>query len=948
MLHESDVIQEFHSAMAEHGVVVALGDIEADGKLHRIDVDGDKRGTKNGWYVLHADEYPRGEFGCNRRFGNDHKIKWSAKAPARPLTPDEKRAYREKMDRQRAAREAETAARREAAAALANRLWNEAKPADEHPYLTRKQIKAHGLRVGKWEKVRDSGEVYLISPHALLVPLYGLGKKLMGLQAILPKKLLDDGTRDKDYSKDVAKEGLFFPIGKPLTVDGKQVIIICEGYATGASIHEATGHAVIVAFDAPNLLPVARVIRAKFADATILFAADNDQWTVRPVVNPGLTRAREAAAEVGGLVALPEFDTSLGVVGEKGGPTDFNDLQLARGADEVRATIEAALNPPPPRDEEPDEPPIDEPPADEAPPLPWEGEPSFPQASAAPEPARAAHDDDGDDDDEPGGKPEDNGYFTILGYDHGTYFIFLHGKKQIHACTKSDFSEAGLIELAPVQWWEMNFHGKDPGSINKKAAANFIIRTAEKRGIYDIERLRGRGAWWDAGRVVYHHGLVLTVDGVETDVTRIKSHYVYEAAKPLPMPARDALTDEEGHKILSIAEMFRWTKPGSAALLAGWVMLAPVCGALNWRPHLWLTGGAGSGKSTVLGKFVHGLLAGTDVFAQGNSTEAGIRQKLRADARPVLFDEAEKNNERERSRVDMILSLIRQSSTEGDAETLKGTADGGGMSFFIRSMFCLASIQVGLEHKADIDRLTVLSLRSRDQHAPAAVEDHSWNAIKDALYELTRDNRYALRLLRRALDLLPTILKNIEVFVEVAAEKFGSQRDGDQYGTMLAGAWSLTSREVASRADASALIDRYDWSEHVEKADANESQLALTALMESHIRLPGGDVSVFELVQAASGQSPEGVDLPFNKADAVLQRYGMRVKGDRLLLSNQSQELKKLMATSPFGADLRGMLLRVPGSDRYDNRSIKFSGVASKCISLPLDPILFDPDRPPI
>ncbi len=98
----------------------------------------------------------------------------------------------------------------------------------------------------------------------------------------------------------------------------------------------------------------------------------------------------------------------------------------------------------------------------------------------------------------------------------------------------------------------------------------------------------------------------------------------------------------------------------------------------------------------MLNGFVHHLLGRLDLFAQGNSTEAGIRQTLNADARPVLFDESESNEENDARRIQAVLSLIRQSSTESEAQTFKGSASGEAMAFHIRSMFCLASIQVAL------------------------------------------------------------------------------------------------------------------------------------------------------------------------------------------------------------------------------------------------------------
>ncbi|KWA45812.1 hypothetical protein WL27_05380 [Burkholderia multivorans] len=344
---QSEIVDQFCAAMREHEIDVSPADIVPDGRFHRIHVEGDRKGVKNGWYVLHLDGRPSGAFGCNRRYGNTVKFTWSAEKSAKPLTPAERRAFREEMNRKRREREAAEQAQRDAARAAANRLWEAAQDATDHPYLKRKGIRSHGLRVGVWEKVNADGEVRIISKNALLVPIRDAKKQIHSLQAIFPNDKNALG-RDKDYLSHGEKRGMFYAFGQPLLHEGRKVILICEGYATGASLHECTGHAVIVAFDAPNLLAVAQVIRGRFPDAVIVLCADNDQWTVRPVENPGVTRAREAAAAIGGLVAIPPFDAALGTVGEKGGPTDFNDLHLRDGMDAVRAVIEAALEAPAP------------------------------------------------------------------------------------------------------------------------------------------------------------------------------------------------------------------------------------------------------------------------------------------------------------------------------------------------------------------------------------------------------------------------------------------------------------------------------------------------------------------------------------------------------------------------------------------------------------------------
>jgi len=289
-IRDTDIIDQFCSAMREQEIHISVSEIVADGKFHRAHVEGDRKGSKNGWYVLHLDGRPAGSFGCNKRHGNDVKFKWTAEKSATPLTPADRKAWREEMTRRRHKRDAVENAKHAAAAEQANRIWTGAQEATEHPYLARKGVAAHGLRIGVWEKTNpETGEVRVISKNALLVPIRDTKKQIHSLQAIFANAKNALG-RDKDYLSGGEKEGLFYSIGKPREHEGRQVILICEGYATGASLHEASGHAVIVAFDAANLLPVSQAIRTRFPDALIIMAADNDRWTTKPVENPGVSR----------------------------------------------------------------------------------------------------------------------------------------------------------------------------------------------------------------------------------------------------------------------------------------------------------------------------------------------------------------------------------------------------------------------------------------------------------------------------------------------------------------------------------------------------------------------------------------------------------------------------------------------------------------------------------
>jgi putative DNA primase/helicase len=122
-------------------------------------------------------------------------------------------------------------------------------------------------------------------------------------------------------------KGCYHAIGKP-----EGVLIVCEGYATGASIHEATGYAVAVAFNAGNLESVALALHQKYPALQLIMAADDDWKTPG---NPGMTKATQAARAVGGRVAVPTFPADRPVKA-----TDFNDLHQLAGLDAVRACMD--------------------------------------------------------------------------------------------------------------------------------------------------------------------------------------------------------------------------------------------------------------------------------------------------------------------------------------------------------------------------------------------------------------------------------------------------------------------------------------------------------------------------------------------------------------------------------------------------------------------------------
>lgn len=264
----------FSKAMAEAGMVT-YDTIIADGQIHRFLVEGDKPGSKNGWYVLHAEGVPFGVFGS---WKTGLKNTWCAKNKSE-LTAAERAEQAQRINAARKLREDENRAVKQAAREEATAIWQASPPAsDRHLYLTRKGVKNYGLR--------------LYNKKELVIPLYDSTEVLHSLQFINIKG-------DKRFLSGGLKKGCYFVIGE---LSG--TLCIAEGYATAASIHEATGYAVAVAFDAGNILSVARALRVKFPSVKMIICADNDVGTSG---NPGLTSARKAAGEVAAFLAYPEW-----------------------------------------------------------------------------------------------------------------------------------------------------------------------------------------------------------------------------------------------------------------------------------------------------------------------------------------------------------------------------------------------------------------------------------------------------------------------------------------------------------------------------------------------------------------------------------------------------------------------------------------------------------------
>jgi phage/plasmid primase-like uncharacterized protein len=280
------------------------------GKLERVDAPGDTKGKLTGWYVYN--EFQDGDrvlgvgvYGSWR--GAPEKVTWVSKATS-AMNEAERVNYNHQLEVARQQRELEQREMHATAAREVVEMLATTEPCpDSHPYLKRKGVKA-------------LGQCRVTSNGLLALPMLTVDGSVASCQYIHP-----DGT--KRFKTGGRKRGCFYPIpGDDATV------YLVEGYATGASVHAATGALVYVAFDAGNLYEVATAVRSLHPNSRLVVAADDDQFSVG---NAGRTKAMQAAEAIGGECAFPTFTPEQ--LAAK--PTDWNDLHALAGLAEVKRQL---------------------------------------------------------------------------------------------------------------------------------------------------------------------------------------------------------------------------------------------------------------------------------------------------------------------------------------------------------------------------------------------------------------------------------------------------------------------------------------------------------------------------------------------------------------------------------------------------------------------------------
>ncbi len=505
--------------------------------------------------------------------------------------------------------------------------------------------------------------------------------------------------------------------------------------------------------------------------------------------------------------------------------------------------------------------------------------------------------------------PEDVGP-QPLGYTDGNHYVFLHQKKNILAVLPPAIlmSEPGLCDLAPLSFWlnicpKLNKDG-DVIGIDAKRIGDMLMQKCRDAGPFHPTRVRGCGIWREKGRIVQN---------LSGEIPRSQDHtYIRFASLP---PFRTDM-EVDAQRLLEWFSLFPWTRPGLPLLLLGWVALAPVCGALEWRPHIFINGPKNSGKTTL----IRGLCAALDpmvISVDGTSTEAGIRQSIGADSRPVILDEFEAD--RNIGRMKGVLKLARSASS-ADGAIVRGTPEGRAMQFQLQSAFCFGAINPIPGTNADASRIVELELQKHESNPEIKKE------ISEGL-EYLRERQTAW--CHQMIGLIEPIIKSIETLERAMPP--GESRHIRNMSSLLAAAFvALHGEEISSPEAGDWVAQHHGLLAHL--AQVHEEDDAEDCLRHLLCFIHEGQ-TVGERIKLARTEG----NIP------ALLNLGIKILPDGILVAHKHPEVVRIFQGTLWAEGThKSALKRLPGARADDASRARFAGgPVTRCTFIPMSCLYF-------
>jgi len=547
--------------------------------------------------------------------------------------------------------------------------------------------------------------------------------------------------------------------------------------------------------------------------------------------------------------------------------------------------------------------------------------------------------------------PPDGLPVTPLGEDPAGGYWLLSKSGALRKLTEGQLGQRSYIAalFGGVQDWlaencPANAQQKKNGvKWDTELVRDLLIQRCTAEGFFDVDRMvRGHGAWRDDdGGLILHCGRQILIGGAYVDAGRRIGKYVYPRAPEMTRPGAQAATGADAAALMHFIDTWNWRRPDQAArLLVGWIAGAMICGALDWRPHVWVTGDKGSGKTT-LEKAIFGLL-GPVLLRAADPSAAGIRNALAGAARPVALDEVEYDPQNPRARA--CLELARLASSENQGAVLRGAAGRAHYSYFMRAAFYFTSIIHAPMRGQDRSRVTVLELDPLEAMPP------EWRLSPADVVARTRDYaEMAPLFLARIVQGWDRLQQNMVVY-DGAIGALKGFRVADQFGTLLALAETMLSDDVATAESVAAVIDGFDFDHFTDADGTGEGHDCLTYLTTSRsgFHSAGREYSIGEVALLAA-------ESPAQDYGDHLNAIGLKIKFGRidnrdyplwLCVANRHTRLREIFAGTPWAeGGWRQALQHIPlaessGTERFRGQT------PTKAVLVPLE-LLGDLKEPP-
>lgn len=641
------------------------------------------------------------------------------------------------------------------------------------------------------------------------------------------------GDMEKRYSGGIKIIGSFCPFGD---IRNAEYIYIAEGFATAATIHVAMNMPTVAAMSANNLLPVAKSIRLINPNCKIIFAADKDRKKGAGFMVGEKYAATACHVLANAIFRVPKFS----VDNEKW--TDFNDLHLFEGIERVQAQLTVSMS--------------------------------------------------------------DFIEVIPLGFNDAKNYYFVSHKKQIIELGKSDHNAPALLLNAPAKYWgnKYGYQYKANGEAStnpdwKQVIEKLGLEIAEK-GVFDHSNIRGRGVWKEKGGLVVNVGDKIFHKGESYPIFKndLKSKFFYESGKTIKVDLTKRLTDDDRTTIMKAFTMLNYKSKKDSMILLGFLYSAQFFAALDWRPHVWVTGPRGCGKSHILHYIDSALLFS---MAVQDSTASGIRQALQSDAFTIIYDESEPNTEKDRLKMSEILSLARQCSTGKDYQTLRGSAGGKSVSYNTNANFFMGSIQSSAMNAADLSRFFVIEMNEIAERDEATVAN-----FKEIERLMLIVGSLKETLFSHAVSNFDFFEKNVQIAKAAVKSRGFESRFADQLSPILAGYYGLIDDGLFTESYVLEMLDYMNFqnSEYIKENSVGDSEKCFDSILD--VQIVGRGVTVGQAVERAKFGENALQKLDGNNMLALIGLHYDDAENS-LAISTFSHSLKKELEKNQFSDYVR-------------------------------------------